>query len=197
MTHPSLVDVVLANYDIQQCSAVTVLATEERVFDALAGFNPQTHPVLQAAFALHDVAAVLCARAPQEARSLSRLGPLRQSAMAYCAPDRGVSGELMLGFVGRFWRPTSPVAMPALENFSECRQAGLTKVVWGFAVTPADAHRTQLTCTLRAKSTSWGARLAFSAYWRLVARVSGAVRVAMLMAIKQAAERGTAPDQPV
>lgn len=188
MSKPPLLDVALAAYDAQQTSVVSVQASPTQVFAALAKFNPQHDMALRTAFMLHDAPALLCAAAGVQARSLSRLGPLQQSAMAFRPPSDNDLGELLLGFVGKFWWPVSPIAMPSLDQFCAWDRPASTKVVWGFSVQPAENKSSTLTCELRTKSASRKARLAFGTYWRLVAPVSDALRARLLSEVKLAAQ---------
>ncbi len=188
MSKYALLDVALATYDIQQELEVSVGCAPAKAFAALAAYNPQRDYGLFAAFLLHDAPAMLSARDAAQARSLSRLGPLQRSAMAFRPPTDCDAAELLLGFVGKFWLPVSPIAMPSLDQFGAWDREGATQVVWGFRVDAASKGHATLRCTLRARSMSLGQRLAFGAYWRLIAPMSAALRGRMLQGVKLAAE---------
>ena len=188
MPKHALLEVAMAKYDIEQKLTASARGSPTEVFAALAAYNPQRDLGLFAAFLLHDVPAILSARDAAHARSLSRLGPLGRSAMAFRPPTEHEAGELLLGFIGKFWLPVRPIAMPSLDQFCAWETVGVTKVVWGFSVRAEQQSHSTLECTMRAKSTSLGQRLAFGTYWRLVEHVSAALRTRMLHGVALVAE---------
>ena len=188
MSKHALLEVALANYDIQQELKASVRVAPAEVFAALAAYDPQRDVGLHSAVQLNEAPAIQSARIALQARSLLRLGPLQRSAMAFRPPTNHEAGELLLGFVGKFWLPVQPIAMPSLDQFCASETVGVTKVVWGFSVEAEQNSCSTLQCTVRAKSTSRGQRLAFGAYWRLVEHVSAALRARMLHGVTLAAE---------
>ncbi len=100
--------------------------------------------------------------------------------------------EVVLGIVGRFWRPDGGVVRgltPA--EFTDFHREGYAKAVWNFSLTPAD-DGTNLKTETRVQTFGRSATLKFRAYWLLVGPFSGLIRNAMLREVKRTAEQPTA-----
>jgi hypothetical protein len=92
--------------------------------------------------------------------------------------------ELVLGVVGRFWRPAGDLRRVPAESFAEFAQPGWAKGVIKFRVTPA-GDRTLLSTETRVLATDAAARRRFRCYWRLIYPGSAVIRVAWLRAIRR------------
>jgi hypothetical protein len=108
-------------------------------------------------------------------------GPLAE------APGR----EIVLGLVGRFWRPAGNLEPFRPELFTGALPHGLAKAVWSFAVQDGSAAgepvrvvtETRVVCADRAS------KVKFALYWALVRPFSGLVRIIMLRAIQRTCAR--------
>jgi len=101
------------------------------------------------------------------------------------APGQGV----VLGLVGRFWRPGGDlVRTTGLPEFLEVSVPGTAKGVVGFTLT-AEGAATRVVTETRVQTGDPGARRAFARYWRLIGPFSGLIRVLLLRAMADRAER--------
>jgi hypothetical protein len=101
--------------------------------------------------------------------------------------------EVVVGVVGRFWRPDSGMlhglSADAVLSF---QQDGFAKAYWNFAVEPAP-RGTLLSTETRIQCFGDAARRAFKLYWLLVGPFSGLIRKEMLRMVKQHAEASVRP----
>lgn len=96
---------------------------------------------------------------------------------------------LVLGAVGRFWRPDSGLVRIAPEEFGSFHEPGYAKGVVGFLVEQR-GEGSLLTTETRVACMDASARRRFSFYWRLIGPFSGLIRRIMLEEVKRSAEKG-------
>lgn len=97
--------------------------------------------------------------------------------------------ELVLGIVGRFWRPDGGIVRGlGASDFGEFHSDGYAKAVWNFSLA-AVAGGTQLTTETRVQTFGSSATFKFRLYWLLVGPFSGIIRNSMLREIKRIAEQ--------
>jgi hypothetical protein len=94
--------------------------------------------------------------------------------------------EIVLGVMGRFWRPVGNLLPFKEENFSGPVPAGLARAVWNFAVHPLSDGSSLLITETRVVCGDRASRRKFRAYWILVRPFSGLIRRLMLKAVKRA-----------
>jgi hypothetical protein len=96
--------------------------------------------------------------------------------------------QIVLGVVGRFWRPTGAVLRARGRDwFLEFAEPGYVKGAMSVALTAEDGGTRMVTETW-VRATDEGARRAFGRYWRLVGPFSGLIRVLVLRAVAARAE---------
>src|SRR4051794_7364336 len=99
--------------------------------------------------------------------------------------------ELVLGLVGRFWRPVIRYADVAPDAFADFDEPGWAKTLYGLTVTPLPDGRSLLTGTMRTATTDDAARRAFTRYWTFgVGSGAHVVVRALLEQTRDAAQRG-------
>ncbi len=97
--------------------------------------------------------------------------------------------EVVLGTIGRFWRPSGGMRPFAAAEFASFREEGWAKGAWNFRVSVAPDGATTLSTETRVRCTDPRSRRTFRRYWRLVRPFSGLIRIEMLRAIRREAER--------
>jgi hypothetical protein len=95
--------------------------------------------------------------------------------------------DLVVGIVGRFWRPLGGVERVRAEDFTSFDRPGYAKGVMTLHVEPEGAGSRVVTET-RVRCLDPQARRAFSLYWTAVGPFSGYIRRAFLEAIRKQAE---------
>lgn len=98
--------------------------------------------------------------------------------------------EIVVGVVGRFWRPSGNVVSVEAEKFTRFDDPGFAKAAWNFRVIRG-ARKTIVVTHTRVVCTDDDARRRFGRYWRLIRPFSGVIRRRALYRIKADAERAT------
>jgi hypothetical protein len=107
----------------------------------------------------------------------------------FIALDEAAPSELVLGAIGRFWRPSGPGLVPlnTAENFLAFSQPGYAKLVLNFHIEPQSDQACRLHTQTRIAVTDRAALYKFAAYWCLIRPGSGLIRRLWLRAIAQQA----------
>jgi hypothetical protein len=113
----------------------------------------------------------------------------RLRAAGFIAIPTGSENEVMLGVVGRFWRPDSGTLCGlTAEEIIAFEREGYAKALWNFTVEPVEEGLTRLATETRVLAYGRAARRKFRAYWLLVGPFSGLIRKEMLRMVKRRAE---------
>lgn len=102
------------------------------------------------------------------------------------AEDEG--REVVLGVVGRFWRPVDNLIPFRKEFFSGAVPAGLARAVWNFDVRSLGVRSSVLRTETRITCGDSASRRKFGLYWLFVRPFSGLIRRVMLRAVKRQCE---------
>jgi hypothetical protein len=101
--------------------------------------------------------------------------------------DQVNNEELVIGRIGRFWRPDGGVVHIPVEDFKAYREIGFGKVAWNFYIASAQNGKTILTTETRIHIEGKLAKLLFTLYWMIVRPFSGLIRIRMLKEIERQA----------
>lgn len=98
--------------------------------------------------------------------------------------------ELVLGTIGRFWRPRGELCAPNPVQFRAPSPSGTAKAAWNFEVGIQADGATELRTETRVLCADAATRRSFRAYWFLIKPFSGLIRQEMLTAVRGTAESG-------
>lgn len=189
-----LLDEVMPSYHFHETHAIDVRASPEAALDAVRSLRPGDVRLLTALLSLRNLPARLFGRRPPVWSSESSLlDQLLARGFVVVAenPDR----ELVVGVVGRFWRPdawsSDQVQSPVSDGqeFVAFDLPGYAKASANFLVEPAGAL-TRVTTETRIQATDSAARRKFAPYWALIRPGSGLIRRDLLRAVRRRAEQG-------
>ena len=175
------IDEWLPQYQVGTSYSILVHASDEKTFAALKHANFSELPIVRILMRLRRHRIGRGTVPEPEPRDNGRGSFLELAEV----PQR----EVVLGIVGRFWRPDGGVVRgltPA--EFADFHREGYAKAVWSFSLAPADGG-TQLTTETRVQTFGRSATLKFRAYWLLVGLFSGVIRKTMLREVKRIAEQ--------
>ncbi len=102
--------------------------------------------------------------------------------------DRPPDG-LVLGAIGRFWRPRGSLRRFDPNDFTTFDEPGLAKAAWSFEV-HEEAGGSRIGTETRVLCTDAVGRRRFRRYWRVVGPFSSLIRRRMLRIAKRSAEAG-------
>lgn len=191
-----LIDQFLPRFDAVESHMTIVRAPVDRVWAAIRTADFGSNGIVRTLFALRGAPEFLVA--PREAFARART-PVHAPLTLDAALSHGfvVLGELpgrelLLGTAGRFWGARGALCRVDPDNFAAFDEPGAAQAAWNFAVRPLVGDTTVLTTETRVRCVDARGRWKFRLYWLVVRPFSGLVRLVMLRAIKQAAEKSGA-----
>jgi hypothetical protein len=185
-----MLDEFLPAFDVNEVHSVKIDAPPAAVMDAVRRVTSAEVPLLVVLMAIR--------RLPELARGAWRppRGPLPDALEAAgFAVLRDAPDELVMGVVGRFWRPSGDLRRIDPAEFRDFAEPGWTKAAVNFQVERREGL-TLLTTETRVAATDASAQRRFRCYWRVVYPGSAAIRVAWLRAIRRRAIRAARPARP-
>jgi hypothetical protein len=169
-----LIDHLLPHCDFSERHEIDIRATPERVYDAVRTAELAKNPVVKLLLGLR--------------------GMRRPGHTAFPPPGFHLLGddrprEVVLGLEGPFWKPNCKLREDvSRETFATAVPANTARAAWNFFIEPNGAT-TRLVTETRVLCGD-AARKRFRAYWTFIRPFSGLIRILMLRAIRDEAERG-------
>jgi hypothetical protein len=182
-----LIDQFLDEASFSETHRIQIAASSESVYRALRELTAAELPLTRFLFALRRVPALLSG-APGLTVASARplLETMRNQGFFLLAEDP--PRELVLGIVGKLWRPSSGVhRIASADEFVAFAMPGFAKAVTNFCVS-TERGMTTLTTHTRIRGVDAAARNRFAVYWALIRPGSGLIRRDALRAIKRLAE---------
>jgi hypothetical protein len=179
-----LLDRHLTKWDVRSRHEIVVNASASETYRAVRDIDLGNSLPVLVLFAIRAVPHLLTGRA-RFRRSLT-LDALGETGFAILEEEAG--REIVLGAVGRFWRPDSGIERIEPDAFDDFHEPGYAKGAFNFSVEERGPRRTLLATETRVLCTNDAARRKFGFYWRLIGPFSGAIRHMMLRQVKLNAE---------
>jgi hypothetical protein len=180
-----LIDGWMPAYDAVERHETVVDAPPARVWAAMRTLDLSRSPLVRVLFALRSLPGLFSRGAPKKALGTT-MDRLRESGFVLL--EEKEEEEVVLGLVGRFWRPTGDLVRMSPEEFRAFDRPGFAMGAWNFTLAPEDG-RVRLATETRVRCTDEAARRSFLRYWRVVGPFSGLIRMEMLRTLRKAAER--------
>jgi hypothetical protein len=178
-----VLDEFLPRYDVNEVHSITTGAEPADVMEAIRALTAREVPLLVALMAIRRLPAL-----PRRRRVPLR-GPLLDGFLrAGFVALREEPDELVLGAVGRFWRPSGGVRRIEAADFRDFAEPGFAKAAFNLEVERV-GERTLLRTETRVATTDDRTRRSFGRYWRVIHPGSALIRMAWLRAIRRRAER--------
>ena len=178
-------DNVLPRYDFRERHSIAVDARPATVLAEVLRMTPRDVPVMVAMMAIRLVPDLLRGRRAVGPGDRPIVGQMERRGFVRLA---ATDDELVLGVVGRFWRPSSEIRRISAEDFAGFADPGCVKAAVSFRAVPEGDH-TLLSTETRILAVDADARRSFRCYWRLIYPGSAVIRMAWLRAIRRRAER--------
>ena len=183
---------MLPDYDAVERHATTVRAPRERTWQALRTAELGGSLVTAALLALRALPSRL--RQVGERREVGRRPGLTLDGLVeagFVLIGERPGQEIVLGLVGKFWRPTGGLRTFDAAEFRSLDEPGWAKAAWSFSLSDAGPGETRLATETRVRCTDSASRRCFRAYWLVVRPFSGLLRRDALRTIRRAAERSS------
>lgn len=181
--HVSRLDEFMGDYDFVERHEVLVAADTSAAWRAVKEVDLANSRLILVLLALRALPRLVRGKLPRR----RRLGFEQILSEGFVLLDERATEEIILGIVGRFWKPTGGIVRINSDEFTKPGDPGTAKAVWNFVVVP-HAGRTRVTTETRIKATDEAARRSFGRYWKVVGPFSGLIRVLTLRLIRKAAE---------
>lgn len=180
----SVIDDYLEVYDVRSSHEIEVDAPATATYRAARELDLGTSVPILALFALRGLPHLLTGKA-RPSRSIT-FETFLQAGFTILAerPPR----ELVIGAIGRFWRPDSGFVRVGPVGFRSFDEPGYAKAVLTFVVEER-GDGSLLATETRVACTDASARRKFLLYWRVIGPFSGLIRRLMLDQVKRTAER--------
>jgi hypothetical protein len=181
----------MPSWDVAASYESAVRAPPERVWRAMRTLDLARSPVIRALFALRSLPGLLTGRRNRERALGVTMEGLLKSGFVLLEERPG--DEIVLGLVGQFWKPTGGIVRVTPEEFLAFDRPGYALATWNFTLRAgagdgASGDAVRLRTETRVRCTSDASRRSFRRYWTLIGPFSGLTRVAMLRAVRRAAE---------
>lgn len=179
-------DEFLPAYDANELHAIRVDAPPARALAAVRELTAREVPLLVALMAVRSVPAIVLRR-----RSLSPAGRIVEqflNAGFVVLAER--PDELIVGGVGRFWKPAGGIRPVSAAEFATFAEPGYARAAIEFRALEAPDGATLLSTETRIQATDGAARHSFGRYWRVIGPGSAAIRRSWLRAVRRRAKDG-------
>jgi hypothetical protein len=97
--------------------------------------------------------------------------------------------ELLLGLVGRFWKPSGELRRLDASGFRNFNEPGFAKAAWNFSLSGQGDDTVLLETETRVYCLDEASRRRFRLYWMMIGGFSGLIRRDILQAVKRNAEK--------
>ena len=169
----ALISEQLPRYDYRDAFQVVITAPPDDVYNAVLERDFLRLPLVRAFFAIREFPVAAWHRltgapvpTPAPHATLNDQTGIGSFTLLAERPGR----ELVLGAVGRPWRPDYASIRISAERFAEFEEPGYAKIAWSWIVKPLGSGQTLLVCEWRTQLTDDEARANFRRYWTVVSR---------------------------
>lgn len=180
-----LIDDFMPTFDVSERHHTMVQAPADRAFEATRGVDLARSRAIRAMFAARGIPLLIRGRRPVR-RSMT-LDDLVRAGFVWLGED--LDRELVLGIVGKFWRPTGGVRRIDPSEFVAFDEPGVAKAAWNFRVIPDGDERSFVITETRVRVPDETSRRKFLLYWAVIGSFSGLIRKQALALVKADAER--------
>jgi hypothetical protein len=188
-----LIDEWMPVWDVVERHETRIRAPREAVWQTVRTLDFTRSPIIGALFALRSLPGLLSGRARKRALGTTMDGLLRNG---FVLLGERPGEELLIGVVGRFWRPSGDIVRLTADEVRAFDRPGYAIGTWDFTLAD-DGDAIRLATETRVRCTDEASRRSFRRYWTVVGPFSALIRREMLRSIRNAAESASpAPTRP-
>jgi hypothetical protein len=181
-----LIDEWMPAWDVHERHETRIRAGREQVWARVRALDFGRSPVIGALFAVRSLPGLLTARGRRKMLDARRGGLLR---IGFVVLAESACDELVLGLVGRFWRPGGGIERVTPEELRGFDRPGFAVAAWNFSLAAGgDGDWVRLATETRVRCTDPASRRSFRRYWTVIRPFSGLIRMEMLKSVRRAAE---------
>jgi hypothetical protein len=173
-----LADAFLPRFEFSERHEGVVAASPSRILAVIPTLAATDDPIVRALLAIRQAPARLMGGIPAAPFGMNRFTLLAQN-----------ESEMVFGLCGRFWRADFGLfPIPDGAAFKAFHEAGVPKLLMGFATSPTDEGATRLVTETRIHCLDAQAKRAFAPYWFAIRAGSGLIRRRMLSTLARRAK---------
>lgn len=185
----SLLDAFMPAWSLRQVDRVAVRADPGRAWALARSVDFQAMPFARILFALRTAPERLLARlrgrTPPRQGS-SQIEDFTRPGSGFVVLGEEAGREIVVGSVGKFWKPAIAFAKVAPSEFTAFGAPGFGKLAWCLRVDPRETGGSWITFDLRVGATDRPSWRRFAWYWFVIGRFSHVLRRALLrMLVRQ------------
>jgi hypothetical protein len=178
-----LIDEFMPTYDFDEKHEIKIRASVETVYAALNSFDFNESAIIRRLFRLRGLALQNSRDAIAQTQNLLDL-----TKFGFVVLGEKSKGEILLGLVGKFWKPNGNLQKIEAEDFLAFNKSGYAKAAWNFSLMEIAVKETRLATETRVQCLDNASRESFSFYWTFIKPFSGWIRREILRLVKQKAE---------
>ena len=179
----SAINAYMPRFDVRERHRVTVNAPADAVYAAVRSVDLGDSPLISWLSRLRELPARIAGRRGRRLRI--DLDGFQRSGFVLLEEREGE--EIVLGLVGKFWRPAGNIHRVSPEEFIAFNLPGYAQAVINFRLKKTSGG-TSLSTETRVRCTDASSRRRFRLYWTLIGPFSALIRREMLRLIKREAE---------
>ena len=176
-----LIDDFLPNYDVRERHCAQIHAPIDKVYTTVRQLDISQAKLSMFLFRLRGLPA---GRSAPSCFTLDDFLRMRFILLGE-RPDE----ELLLGLVGRFWKPSGELLRLDAEGFRDFNEPGYAKAVWNFTLAKQPDDAVMLATETRVYCLDETSRRRFRLYWLFIGAFSGLIRRELLLTVKRNAEK--------
>ena len=183
-THGTLLDRYLVTYDVRSHHEIQVDASADLSYQAARQLDIGRSLPVSLLLAIRALPHLLTGKA-----RLNRAITLETFLeFGFVILEENPPKEIVMGAVGRFWRPDSGMVRVAPDEFTTFDKPGFARAVLAFTVEERGSATSFLATETRVACTDPSSRRKFLLYWSAIGPFSGMIRRLMLNQAKRTAE---------
>ncbi len=190
----TLIQQFMPRWRLRQVDHVAVLSPPRDAYEAVRNLDFYRLPVARFLFGMRRLPQRIAAwvrRRPEPMAPTSRIEQFTAPGTGFHLLASGTH-ELVVGSIGRFWKPTIEFADTSPASFAGHDDRGWGKLAWSLSVHPRVGGGSWITFDLRVDAGDDASWRKFRTYWRLIGPFSHALRRALLREL--ARQLGAASD---
>lgn len=179
----ALLQKYMAVYKMRQIDRIRVKAPPSEAWAVVRALDTRSIFLSRLLFALRDIPQKLLKKEPK---------PTGSSIDDFTGPGKGFQilaehpgREIVVGSVGKFWKPTIEWAAIDSRTFTDFSEPGFGKLAWSLRVDPDSQGGSWITWELRVGSTDEETWRSFRKYWFVIGRFSHWLRRSALRAFRR------------
>ena len=181
-----LLDDYIPFYDVGEHHEIMVRARPENIYPAFWQVDLSRSGLVKLLFEIRMIPSRLAFWADRPKKNTLKIEDLLDVGFILLAEDK--PRELVLGLVGRFWKPVPKIRDVPPEKFQDFNEHGYGKIGWNLFLEEADQGIMRVITQTRVRCLGLRPLMRFLPYWLAIRPFSGLIRKKMLIDIKQMAE---------